>query len=224
MRILIVEDDERLADVLRRALNEAGFAADVATDAETAQWTIEATEYDGVVLDVGLPGRSGIELCRELRDKGNHVPILMLTARIEVSERVEGLDAGADDYLTKPFDIDELLARVRALVRRGPAASAPQMRVADLTLDATTHIVSRAGSVIDLSGKEFAILELLMSRPGHAVSRFDIYEHVWEYDAEHGSNVINVYIKNLRKKVDRPFASPLIETVRGVGYRISGDD
>lgn len=220
MRILVVDDDERLASVLKRVLAESSYAVDVAHDAETAGWMVEATPYDGVLLDIGLPGKDGIALCRELRERGNQVPVLMLTARVEVGDRIAGLDAGADDYLQKPFDIDELLARVRALVRRGPATSAPQLTVADLTLDPATHVVTRAGQSIDLSGKEFAILELLLQRAGDAVSRFDIYEHVWDYDSEHGSNVINVNIKTLRSKVDKPFAEPLIETVRGVGYRI----
>lgn len=220
MRILVVDDDERLASVLKRVLAESSYAVDIARDAETAGWMVEATPYDGVLLDIGLPGKDGIALCRELRERGNQVPVLMLTARAEVGDRVAGLDAGADDYLQKPFDIDELLARVRALVRRGPATSAPQLTAADLTLDPATHTVTRAGQAIDLSGKEFAILELLLQRAGDAVSRFDIYEHVWDYDSEHGSNVINVNIKTLRAKVDKPFTEPLIETVRGVGYRI----
>ena len=221
MRILVVDDDERLVSVLKRVLAESLYAVDVARDAETAGWMMEATTYDGVVLDIGLPGTNGIALCRQLRERGNLVPVLMLTARAAVSDRIEGLDAGADDYLQKPFDIDELLARVRALVRRGPATSAPRLTVADLMLDPATHMVTRAGETIDLSGKEFAILELLLQRAGNAVSRFDIYEHVWDYETEHGSNVINVYIRNLRAKLDKPFDTTLIETVRGVGYRIT---
>jgi DNA-binding response OmpR family regulator len=224
MRLLVVEDEQRLADLLAQGLGEAGYAVDVARSGEDAGWMARATAYDGILMDVGLPGRSGFEVCADLRADGVLTPVLMLTARGAVDDRVRGLDSGADDYLLKPFSFDELLARVRALVRRGPAAATPLLQVGDATLDAARHLVRRAGQEIALPGKEFAILELLMRRPGVVVSRFDILESAWHGETEHHSNVIDVYMRRLRSQFDDPFGTHVIETVRGVGYRLTTDE
>ena len=221
MRILVVEDDTRLADVLLRALTEEGYAVDTANDGETASWMARATDYDALILDVMLPGQSGLQLCASLRADDVQTPVLMLTAQAGIAQRVAGLDAGADDYLPKPFDIDELFARVRALVRRGPAPLAPTLHVGELNLDPATRTVTRSGQQLELSTKEFAVLETLMRRAGKVVTRFDILEHVWDGDSENNSNVINVYIKNIRNQLDRPFGTTTIETIRGVGYRLA---
>ncbi len=180
----------------------------------------QATEYDGIVLDVGLPDESGIELCRRLRAHGIDTPVLMLTARTSVTDRVSGLDAGADDYLAKPFDMQELFARVRAMTRRGAAPHTPVLAVGDLRLDPASRRVEVAGNEVELVGKEFAMLETLMRDAGNVVSRFALLEHVWDGDSEHSSNVITVYIKNIRAKIDTPDQPSHIETIRGAGYRL----
>ena len=220
MRLLVVEDDERVAGLLVRALGESGYSVDHAPDGKTASWMGRATEYDGIVLDVGLPDMTGLELCAAWRSDDVTSPVLMLTARAATTDTIAGLDAGADDYLAKPFDVDELLARVRALVRRGPAAHAPRLVVGDLELDFATRQLTVAGDPVELSTKEFAVLETLMRRAGQVVSRFDLLEHAWDGESEHASNVITVYIKNLRAKIDRPRGTQHIQTIRGAGYRL----
>lgn len=223
MRALIVEDDVKMAGLIRRGLLEEGYAADVAARGEDAIWMASATEYDAIVLDVMLPGIDGFEVCRRLRQAGVWSPVLMLTARDAVEDRIAGLDTGADDYLTKPFAFAELLARLRALARRGPVEQPPVIEVGDLRLDPRSHQVWRGEKEIDLSQKEFALLEILMRRPGQVVSRFDLLEHAWDYSYENRSNIIDVYVRYLREKIDRPFRVRSIETVRGAGYRLRAD-
>ena len=223
MRALVVEDESKLAGLIRRGLVEEGYAADVAGTGEDALWMAEATPYDAIVLDVVLPGRSGIEVCRSLRDNGVWTPILMLTARDGVDDRVSGLDSGADDYLCKPFAFAELLARLRALTRRGPAERPAVVEVGSLRLDPATRRVWRRDAEIALSVKEFALLETFMRRPGDVLTRLDLLEHAWDFAYESRSNVVDVYIRYLRAKVDRPFGVQSIETVRGVGYRLRAD-
>jgi two-component system OmpR family response regulator len=220
MRVLIVEDHVKMAGLIRRGLRKEGMAADVAANGEDALRRAEATEYDAIVLDLMLPGVDGIEVCRRLRDGGVWTPVLMLTARDAVRDRVAGLDGGADDYLTKPFSYAELLARLRALVRRGPVERPPELRVGDLRLDPARRQVWRGEAEIRLSPKEFSILETFMRRPGEVLSRFQLLEHAWDYDYENRSNVVDSYIRLLRRKIDRPFGVETIETVRGVGYRL----
>jgi two-component system OmpR family response regulator len=224
MRLLVVEDEDRLAALLKQGLGEAGYLVDVAGSGEDAGWMARATEYDGILLDVMLPGSSGFDVCAKLRADGVATPVLMLTARTAVDDRVRGLDAGADDYLLKPFSFEELLARVRALVRRGAPATTPVLVVGDLRLDPATHTVERGGERIELSPKEFVILELLMRRAGRVLSRFEILEGAWDGEAEHSSNVIDVYIRRIRDHIDRPFGSAVLETVRGAGYRLRTDE
>jgi two-component system OmpR family response regulator len=219
MRILVVEDDVKMAALLRRGLVEEGFAADIAATGDDAIWMGAATEYDAIVLDVMLPGADGFEVCRRLRDDGVWSPVLMLTARDAVEDRVAGLDAGADDYLVKPFSFAELLARLRALARRPPHERPTVLEVGDLRLDPATHQVWRGDAEIGLSAKEFALLETFMRRPGQVLSRFQLLEHCWDYGYENRSNVVDVYVRYLREKVDRPFGASSIETVRGAGYR-----
>ncbi len=223
MRVLIVEDDVKMASLVRRGLREDGMAADVASKGEDALWMAGSTQYDAVVLDVMLPGIDGFETCRRLRGDGVWAPVLMLTARDGVEDRVAGLDGGADDYLVKPFSFAELLARLRALVRRGPVERPVVLQVGDLRLDPATHQAWRGETAIDLSQKEFSLLETLMRHPGDVLSRFQLLEHAWDYDYENRSNVVDVYIRYLRDKVDRPFGVKSIETVRGVGYRLRKD-
>lgn len=223
MRALIVEDDEKLARLIRSGLTEKGYAADVAATGEDAVWMAGATEYDAIVLDVMLPGADGFEICRQLRASSIWAPVLMLTARDAVEDRVAGLDTGADDYLTKPFSFVELLARVRALTRRGPVEQPPLLEVGSLKLDTRSRQAWRGDVEIELSTKEFAILETLMRRRGQVVSRFDLLEHAWDSSYENRSNVIEVYIRYLRQKIDRPFGLRSIETVRGAGYRLRKD-
>jgi two-component system OmpR family response regulator len=220
MRVLVVEDEVKMAGLIRRGLREEGMAADVAIKGEDALWMAGATAYDVIVLDVMLPGLDGFKTCRKLRDEGVWTPVLMLTARDAVEDRVAGLDGGADDYLTKPFSFSELLARLRALTRRGAAERPPVLEVDDLRLNPATHQVWRGDTEIDLSHKEFALLETFMRRPGDALSRYHLLEHAWDYEYENRSNVIDVYVRQLREKVDRPFGAESIETVRGVGYRL----
>jgi two-component system OmpR family response regulator len=223
VRALIVEDEVKMAGLIRRGLLEEGYVADVAPSGEEAVWMAGATEYDAIVLDVMLPGIDGFEVCRRLRAAGVWSPVLMLTARDAVEDRIEGLDTGADDYLTKPFSFAELLARLRALTRRGQVEQPPILEVGTLRVDPRSRQVWREDTEIDLSAKEFALLETLMRRPGHVISRFELLEHAWDYSYENRSNIIDVYIRYLREKVDRPFGVRSIETVRGAGYRLRQD-
>ena len=223
MRALIVEDEAKMAGLIRRGLIEKGYAVDVSPTGEDAVWMAGLTEYDAIVLDVMLPGADGFEVCRQLRLSGVWAPVLMLTARDAVEDRVAGLDTGADDYLTKPFSFAELLARLRALTRRGPVEQPPQLEVGSLKLDPRSRQAWRGDTEIELSTKEFALLETLMRRAGQVVSRFDLLEHAWDSRYENRSNVIEVYIRYLRQKIDRPFGLRSIETVRGAGYRLRKD-
>ena len=220
MRALVVEDGAKMAALLRRGLQEEGFAVDVASNGEDGSWLGVENEYDVILLDLMLPDVDGIEVCRRLRAADRWAPILMLTARDGVQDRVSGLDAGADDYLTKPFSFDELLARVRALLRRGPSERPPVLSAGDLSLDPATRRVTRGGVEVELTPKEFALLELFLRHPGEALSRTRILEHVWDFAYEGDSNVVDVYVRYLREKLDRPFGRRSIETVRGVGYRL----
>jgi len=220
MRLLLVEDDERLASALARGLRGEGYAVDMAADGDDAVVQARVYDYDLVILDVMLPGTDGVTVCRMLRDAGRWSPVLMLTARGGVSDRIRGLDAGADDYLVKPFDFGELVARVRALLRRG-APERPAVLVAgDLEIDPATRSVSRAGRRVELSAREFAVLEFLARRAGQVVSRTELLEHVWDRNYEGSTNIIDVYVGYLRRKLETPFARPLIHTVRGAGYRL----
>lgn len=225
MHILLVEDERTLATYIKRGLEEHGYAVDLAyTGAEALEWA-DSASFDMVVLDVMLPPPDGLAVCRTLRAQGKDMPILMLTARDTVDDRVSGLDAGADDYLVKPFAIRELLARVRALTRRASdQPKTPLLEVADLSLDPRTRIVKRAGKIIELTAKEYAILECLMRVPGQILTRTIIADQVWSYDVYHESNVVDVYIRNLRRKIDDPSKHKLIQTVRGAGYRLLADD
>jgi two-component system, OmpR family, response regulator len=223
MRALVVEDELKMAALIRRGLVEEGYAADVARTGEDAVWMAKAAPYDAIVLDVMLPGLDGFGVCRELRSGGVWTPILMLTARDEVDDRVAGLDAGADDYLTKPFSFAELLARLRALHRRGLAERPTVLEVGSLRLDPATRQVWRADREVGLSAKEFGLLETFMRRPGQVLSRLDLLEHAWDYAYENRSNVVDVYVGYLRAKIDRPFGLRSIETVRGAGYRLRTD-
>jgi two-component system OmpR family response regulator len=223
MRVLLVEDKVKLAALLRRALRGEGLAADVAVCGEDALWMAAATRYDAIVLDVMLPGIDGIETCRRLRDQGVWTPVLMLTARVRLADRVAGLDGGADDYLTKPFELEELLARLRALARRGAVERPAVLEVADLRLDPATRRVWRGGQEIELSAKRFALLELFMRRPGVVLSRFDLLEGGWDDGYENRSNVVDQHVRALRDSIDRPFGRHSIETLRGSGYRLRED-
>ena len=223
MRVLIVEDHQKLANLIRHGLHKEGMAADIEATGEQALYRAQATEYDAIVLDVMLPGIDGFEICRRLRGSEVWTPILMLTARDAVRDRVAGLDGGADDYLTKPFSYAELLARLRALVRRGPVERPTELRAGDLRLDPATRRVWRKDAEIELSAKEFAILETFMRRPGEVLSRFALLEHAWDYEYENRSNVVDSYVRYLRQKIDRPFGVRSIETVRGAGYRLRED-
>jgi two-component system, OmpR family, response regulator len=223
VRILIVEDEAKIAALLRRGFAEEGHAVDVATRGEDALWMSQATSYDAIVLDVMLPGIDGFETCRRLRAEGIWPPVLMLTARGAVEDRVWGLDAGADDYLTKPFSFAELLARVRALRRRGAPERPAIVEVGALRLDPATRVVQRGETEIELSAKEFALLEILMRRAGEVLSRFQLLEYAWDGGYDNRSNVVDVYVSYLRDKIDRPFGVRSIETVRGAGYRLRRD-
>jgi len=225
MRVLLVEDERRISAYVKRGLEEEGYAVDaVYTGQEALDWA-EATPYDLIILDILLPEKDGLSACREIRRRGNRTPVLMLTARDTVDDRVAGLDAGADDYLAKPFAMKELLARLRAINRRTvEQAKSTLMQVADLSLDTRTHQVRRAGKRIGLAAKEYAVLECLMREPGRVLTRTMIAEHVWNYDTFNQSNVVDVYVRNLRRKIDDPFDRKLIHTLRGAGYSISEDD
>jgi two-component system OmpR family response regulator len=223
MRILVVEDEVKMARLIRRGLREEGMAVDVTARGEDALWMAGSTDYDAIVLDVMLPGIDGFETCRRLRSDSVWSPVLMLTARDAVEDRVAGLDRGADDYLIKPFSFAELLARLRALARRGPMERPVVLEVGDLRLDPATRQVWRGESEISLSTKEFSLLEAFMRRPGEVLSRFQLLEHAWDYQYENRSNVVDVYVRYLRNKIDRPFGVDSIETVRGAGYRLQRD-
>jgi len=220
MRVLIVEDEPKMASLIRRGLTAEGMAVDVAASGDDAVWMGAATDYDAIVLDVMLPGRDGFEVCERLRADRVWSPILMLTARDSVADRIAGLDRGADDYLTKPFSYAELLARLRALVRRGRPERPAQLEAAGLRLDPASRRVWRGDEQIALSAKEFALLETMMRRPGQILSRFELLEHAWNYEYENRSNVVDSYIRFLRRKIDKPFGTDSIETVRGAGYRL----
>jgi len=224
MRVLVVEDELKLAGLLRQGLEDEGLGVDVATTGEQAVTSALATEYDAILLDVVLPGWDGFEVCRRLRQEEVWSPTLMLTARGDVESRVRGLDSGADDYLVKPFSFDELLARLRALVRRAVAPRPPVIEVDDLRLDPGARRVWRGQTEVELTAREFALLETLMRRPGQVLSRFELLEHVWSGSYENRSNVIDVYIAYLRDKIDRPFGRRSLETVRGAGYRLRADE
>jgi two-component system OmpR family response regulator len=220
VRVLVVEDEVKMAALLQRGLREEGYAVDVASDGTEALWLATENGYDAIVLDVMLPDVDGFEVCRKLREAGRWSPVLMLTARDGVPDRVAGLDAGADDYLTKPFSFAELLARLRALVRRGAPERPAVLRVGDLVLDPATRRVARDGAPVELTAREFALLEFFMRHPGEVLSRTRLIEHVWDFAFEGDSNVVDVYVRYLREKIDRPFARDSIETVRGAGYRL----
>lgn len=223
MNVLVVEDEVKMAALIRRGLREQGLTVDVVGNGEEATARAAATAYDAIVLDVILPGIDGFETCRRLRGEGVWAPVLMLTARGALADRVAGLDGGADDYLTKPFSFAELLARLRALVRRGQAERPAVIEVGELRLDPATRQVWRGETEIELSAKEFTLLEVFMRNPGFVLTRLQLIEQAWDYDYEHRSNVIEVYVRYLRQKIDHPFGVASLETVRGAGYRLRKD-
>jgi len=223
VRVLIVEDELRMASLIRRGLYKEGLAVDVAGTGEDALWMAQSSDYDAIVLDVMLPGMSGFETCRSLRTQGVWTPVLMLTARDSVEDRVAGLDTGADDYLVKPFAFAELLARLRALSRRGEPERPTVLEVGDLKLDPAKRRVWRGDTEIQLSAKEFALLETFMRRPDEVLSRYHLLEHAWDFAYENRSNVVDVYIRHLRNKIDEPFHRRSLETIRGAGYRLRVD-
>jgi two-component system OmpR family response regulator len=223
VRVLVVEDELRMASLIRRGLVKEGLAADLAGSGEEALVSAGASDYDAIVLDVMLPGINGFETCRRLRETGVWAPVLMLTARDSVEDRVAGLDTGADDYLVKPFAFAELLARLRALARRGDPERPAVLELADLRLDPATREVWRGDTEIQLSPKEFSLLETFMRRPGQVLSRLHLLEHAWDFAYENRSNVVDVYIRHLRQKIDEPFGRRTLETVRGAGYRLRSD-
>ena len=221
MRILVVEDEDRIAEFVRNGLSEHGYAVDVARDGGEALDWADIADFDVIILDVMLPVRDGVAVCKTLRTRGLRTPILMLTARDAVEDRVLGLDSGADDYLVKPFAFAELVARLRALTRREPQVRSPVLRLGDLVLDSTTREVTRGGRLVDVTTKEYTLLEYLMRNPNQVLTRTMIAEHVWNYDFDNVTNVIDVHVRNLRRKIDDPFPAKLIHTARGAGYRIS---
>jgi two-component system OmpR family response regulator len=223
MRVLVVEDEAKLANLLARGLREEGHAADVAGTGEDALWMARSAPYDAIVLDVMLPGLDGVATCRRLRADGVWAPVLFLTARDAVEDRVEALDTGGDDYLVKPFSFAELLARLRALVRRAPVERPPTLEVGDLRLDPAAHRAWRGETELELSAKEFSLLETFMRRPGEVLSRLQLLESAWDMGYENRSNVVDVYVRYLRQKIDRPFGRDAIETVRRAGYRLRED-
>ena len=220
MRILVVEDEKKIAGFIQRGLKECGFVVDVVHRGDEALEIILDNHFDAVLLDIMLPGRDGLSILRILRQRGNSVPVLILTARGEISEKVEGLDLGADDYLAKPFSIDELTARVRALTRRNSGEKLIRYRVQDLFLDLATRVARRGTRRIDLTTREFSLLECLMRSPGRVFTRAQLCQHVWEYHFDPESNLVDVYINRLRRKIDDGETTKLIQTVRGAGYRI----
>lgn len=221
MRILVVEDNHRLNDSLKMNLVHEGYSVDVAYDGQEGQDLAELTPYDLIILDILLPKKDGLEVCRELRRRRIPTPILLLTARDSIDDRVQGLDCGADDYLVKPFAMRELLARLRALQRRPLPYTSGQLETGDLLLDPVTHRVEREGRPIDLTPREFALLEYLMHHPNQVITREMIEQHIWNDELEYESNVIDVYVRRLRRKIDDPFATRLLTTIRGVGYRLT---
>jgi len=218
MRVLVVEDERKTASFVRKALQAESFTVDVCHNGDDALAAASATPFDAVVLDIMLPGRDGLSVLRQLRERKNTTPVLLLSARGEVNERVEGLNAGADDYLPKPFELTELIARVRALMRRGGENKSTTLRVADLTLDTLTHKAQRGGATIELTSREYRLLEFLMRSAGRLCGRMMILEKVWDYDFDPGSNLVDVYIRRLREKIDANFQPKLLQTVRGSGY------
>ena len=218
MRVLVVEDEVKMVRAVRRGLEQEGYAVDSASDGDEGLYLATENAYDAIVLDVMLPGIDGFEVCRRLRAERRWAPVLMLTARDTVADRIEGLDVGADDYLVKPFAFGELLARLRALIRRGAVERPAVLRAGDVILDPAAHAVTRSGRQVELSAREFALLEFLMRHPGEVVSRSAILEHVWDYSYDGMSNVVDVYVGYLRRKLEQPFGRTLIRTVRGVGY------
>jgi two-component system OmpR family response regulator len=223
MRVLVVEDDIKMATAIRRALRGAGIVTDVASNGDDAQWMVHAAGYDVIILDVMLPVVDGFETCRRLRQAGCWTPIIMVTARAAVEDRIKGLDVGADDYLTKPFSLAELLARLRALARRGPAQRTTEVEVGNLRIDPSTRQVWRGEHEISLSSREFALLEAFMRRPGQVLSINQLLDAAWDLGYEHRSNVVEVYVRYLREKIDRPFGVESLETLRGAGYRLRKD-
>jgi two-component system OmpR family response regulator len=220
MRVLVVEDEKKTAQFIRKALQGEGFAADVCANGEDAWSGVRTTKYDAVVMDIMLPGRDGLSVLRRMREQGVLVPVLLLSARGEVNERVDGLNAGADDYLPKPFVIAELVARVRALGRRGIESRPTRLKIADLELDTITHVAQRGGRAIDLTAREYRLLEYLMRSAGRICSRMAILEQVWDYSFDPGSNIVDVNVKRLREKIDNDFDLKLLQTVRGLGYTV----
>ncbi len=220
MRVLVVEDEKKTASFIRKALQAEGYAVDVCRTGTEALSAPSATPYDAIVLDIMLPGRDGLSILRQWRQQRNRIPVLLLSARGEVNERVEGLDAGADDYLPKPFALVELAARVRALTRRGGENKSPVLRVADLTLDTVSHRARRGETDIELTAREYRLLEFLMRSAGRLCGRMMILEKVWDYDFDPGTNLVDVYIKRLREKIDAAFEPKLLHTVRGSGYTL----
>ena len=218
MRVLVVEDQKKTASFVRKALEAEGFAVDVCHNGDDALTAAAVTAFDGIVLDIMLPGRDGLSVLRQLREKKDRTPVLLLSARGAVDERVEGLNAGADDYLPKPFAAAELAARVRALGRRGGEIKSTRLRVADLSLDTVSHQAQRGGKTFDLTTREFRLLEFLMSASGRICGRMSIIEKVWDYDFDPGTNLVDVYIRRLREKIDDGFETKLLHTVRGAGY------
>jgi two-component system, OmpR family, response regulator len=220
LRLLVVEDDAKLARALGRGLRHEGYAVDVVGDGDAALMQAAVWEYDAIVLDVMLPVRDGFAVCRTLRERGCWAPVLMLTARGQVSDRIGGLDVGADDYLVKPFDFGELLARLRALVRRAPPQRPARLEIGDLVVDPATHAVTRAGVAVELTAREFAVLEFLARNAGEAITRARLLDHVWDENFTGSTNIVDVYVGYLRRKLEQPFDRPLIRTIRGVGYAL----
>jgi two-component system OmpR family response regulator len=220
VRLLVVEDAPKMSALLQRAFREDGYAVDIQVNGNDAVWMASECDFDAVILDIGLPDIDGFDVCRQLRQRARWMPILMLTAREAVPDLVCGLDAGADDYVTKPFEIEELRARVRALIRRGPGERPAVLTIGDLVLDPAGRTVRRGDTPISLATKEFAVLEYFMRHPGQVISRARFLEHVWDFAHDGDSNIVDVYVRILREKIDRPFQTQSIETVRGAGYRL----
>jgi len=223
MRVLLVEDDPKLAASIGRGLRHEGYAVDLAEDGDEAVARALVWDYDGILLDVMLPARDGLAVCRALRERGCWAPVLMITARDQVRDRISGLDVGADDYLAKPFDFGEMLARLRAVMRRAPVERPVRLEIGDLVVDPATHMVTRAGAPVRLTAREFALLEFLARHAGEVITRTRLLDHVWDENYEGSTNIVDVYVSSLRKKLEQPFGRPLIRTMRGVGY-IMGDE
>ena len=223
MRLLVIEDSLKMAELLQRGLMEEGYAIDLVHTGMEAVWLAKEIAFDAIVLDIMRPDIDGFEVCRQLRRAGRWAPLLMLTARDDVTDRVKGLDVGADDYLTKPFAFDELYARVRSLVRRAPQARSSVLEIGDLVLDPAEHTARRGDEAVSLTAKEFALLHYFMQHPGEALSRARLLEHVWDFAFDGDPNIVDVYVGYLRLKIDRPFGRASLETVRGVGYRLRNE-